>query len=547
MQAGRGRSLRRAVISVSMAIAALMTSTAPVLAAAPDPVAVSTGANTTVNTRGADELIQDYQSPSVAVNPRDHANIVMATRFDAPDFMCQIWYSANKGQRWRQASYPPPPLGTCWAPSVAFDDSNHVYVAAQNRKPKGGSPQNVIVWTSADGGRTFGAPAIVPGSDTGPRSFSVQAAIAVDTTRTRHPRGPAIYVAWYAFPGYPDTLQTFLSVSEDGGARWSTPITHPVTGEFQDFPTIAIGPEGNVYVAYKDTRNFGPSPYASCPYLNFSPTTPGTSATCVIRVLRSTDGGKTFDSQGPQGAAGFQVAAGRFRDIAAQEQPGIATTRSGSVVVTFASLAPSGAKAGCPDTLHVYAARSGDAALSWSEPVQIDDDKCSVGASQHDPWVSAAPNGRIDAVFYDNRNDPAHAGTDAYYAASYDGGRTFTRNVRMTPRSFDGSLMFTPLSVGFQAREFDRNNGIASVNEGALAAWGATVTPPGGDSPSPASDVRTSWVTVAAATPTSAFPWFVIAIVAGALIAFGAAAFGLARARRRRAEPASVPRPVAAP
>ncbi|MGH9165616.1 MAG: hypothetical protein ACRDZW_08920, partial [Acidimicrobiales bacterium] len=463
---------------------------------------MTTSPNAAVTDRAATQVIEDFKSPSVAVNPRDPSDVVIASRFDSPDFMCQIHHSLDGGRTWQRSAYPAPPRGTCWAPQVAFDDADGVYVAAQHRPVNGGAPQDIIVWRSRDGGRSFTAPVTVPGSNVGAFSFSVQAGITVDTTRTKHPNGPAIYVTWYNFPNFPSSIETFVSVSEDGGATWSPAAGHEVAGEYQQFGSPAVGPEGNLYVAYKDPNNFGPTA-AGAAQANCPVNTPAISrtGTCPIRVLRSTDGGRSFDSAGPNGAAGFPVAVAAFDDLTLAEGPGIVTTPGGEVLVTYASLSDATPRPGCQRDLDVFVARSTDKAVTWGAPVRINDDACDSGARQRDPWISVAPNGRVDAVFYDDRNDVDHALGDAYYTSSSDGGRSFGPNRRVSDRSFDARVMFTPRASGFQSKEFDTVNGIASAPNAAVVSWGDSrgtfANTQQGDPASAASDVVAARVDLA--------------------------------------------------
>ncbi|MGH9164399.1 MAG: cell wall-binding repeat-containing protein, partial [Acidimicrobiales bacterium] len=442
----------------------------------------------------------------MAVNPRNPANVVVASRIDTPDFGCQLHFSTDRGATWRPSSFPAPSRGTCYSPSLAFDDSDHVYLAAQDRPTGGGFPQDMAVWASSDGGRSFAAPVTIPGS------LGFQAAIAVDNSRTKHPNGPALYVAWEGLdPGRSISSIAVVSYSEDGGRTWSTPISKPVAGERQATPSVAVGPEGNLYVLYKDTNNFGPLPPAaikfSCPGGVSSPDLLGMASLCPLRVLRSTDGGRSFDSSGPNGAAGFQVANANFDvpfDLSAQEEPGVTVAPNGDVLVTYASLSELPIPAGCTRDLDAFVARSTDRGATWGRPVRVNDDPCGAGNSQPDPWASVAPDGRVDVIFYDNRNDTDHALMDVYYASSTDGGRSFGANRRITDRSFDARGMFRPKTRGFQSREYDTNNGIASSAQGAVAAWGdaRNVFPnsPSGDPLTSASDVVSATIDVAPRT-----------------------------------------------
>ncbi len=156
--------------------------------------------------------------------------------------------------------------------------------------------------------------------------------------------------------------------------------------------------------------------------------------------------------------------------------PPSAGAPSGTVLVSFATRLPtSGVPAGCQNTLHAVLYRSIDRGQTWTGPVRLSDEKaCTSMSTERDPWVSVAPNGRIDAVFYDNRHDGGRnqGRYDTYYANSTDGGRSFGPNRRLTPRSFDATAMFSPGSGQFfVTNEYDQVNGIDSTNDSVVAAW----------------------------------------------------------------------------
>jgi Ca2+-binding RTX toxin-like protein len=441
-----------------MAIGALaVVGLASIASAAITPSSV--GPNVMVNARGAGQNVEDFKSPSVAIDPGNANRVVIASRADRPDFSCQIQHSSNGGASWSSSSFPPPPKGTCWSPSAAWDASGNVYVAAQNRPPRGGD-QDIIVWKSSDGGQTFAAPVVIPGS-TGSSSF--QAGIAVDT-RDGSPFKGRIYVAWYQFPNFPASIDTLMSFSDDGGATWSTPTSRPVVGQYQQFPQPAVAPDGTVYVVFKDTFS---TPADGCRGGTGSFGDPTAGAECEIRVLRSSNGGASFD------ADPFTVATANFNDLSVAEQPGIAISPSGTVLVSFSSI-PTPTAPGCSRDQDVFAARSTDRGANWSSPIRLNDDPCASGATQRNPWISVAPNGRVDTIFYDNRDDSTDP-RDRYgvrYANSTDGGLSFGSNPRVSDVDFDATTFFAPRSQGFQSNEFDQVNGIDSTDTGAVGAWG---------------------------------------------------------------------------
>jgi len=80
-------------------------------------------------------------------------------------------------------------------------------------------------------------------------------------------------------------------------------------------------------------------------------------------------------------------------------------------------------------------ARSTNGGASFSAPVRINDDATT------NKWhwfgtFSVAPNGRLDAVWYDTRNDANNLLSQLFYSYSTDGGVTWSANVAVSP-SFD--------------------------------------------------------------------------------------------------------------
>ncbi|UCG16444.1 MAG: hypothetical protein JSV19_00085, partial [Phycisphaerales bacterium] len=85
------------------------------------------------------------------------------------------------------------------------------------------------------------------------------------------------------------------------------------------------------------------------------------------------------------------------------------------------------------DPLDVMFARSTNGGLTWSAPVRVNDDPVDNGAWQWFATMSVAPNGRIDAVWNDTRNDPGGYDSELYYAFSTDAGQTWSVNEPLSP------------------------------------------------------------------------------------------------------------------
>ena len=124
------------------------------------------------------------------------------------------------------------------------------------------------VATSDDGGKTFGPPLLLPTD--GAVDFHSQhsaPSVAVDSTGT-------FYVAWVGQGGAPDDI--YVARSNDGGVSFADVAVVTPRGESAadslNYPSIAVGPAGTVYVAW----------------------TTALAGQRTVRVSRSTDGGATW-------------------------------------------------------------------------------------------------------------------------------------------------------------------------------------------------------------------------------------------------------------
>ena len=84
-----------------------------------------------------------------------------------------------------------------------------------------------------------------------------------------------------------------------------------------------------------------------------------------------------------------------------------------------------------PDPLDVMFARSTNGGVNWSSPIKVNDDP-STSAYQWFGTMSVAPNGRIDVIWLDTRDNPGTYISALYYSNSTDGGATWSPNERLS-------------------------------------------------------------------------------------------------------------------
>ena len=255
--------------------------------------------------------------------------------------------------------------------------------------------------------------------------------IAVDDTG-----GPCdgyLYTPWALFESAHGAVPIVFQRSTDGGASWSPILllSHSPNTQNQG-TTVAVGPGGEVYVAWEDFHKD------------------------TILLTRSLDCGATFEPERPiasivpvpEPLPGSLYRLDSFPRIAVSQT-------TGTVFVTWADYTTGDAD--------VVLVRSTDLGMSWSTPSRVNDVATN---NQIFPAITTF-DGRVDIAFYDSRNDPAGRLLDVYYAQSNDDGKSFLTNVRVTDAAFDPNLGITGGGAAF----LGDYNGIASNSAGVHPIW----------------------------------------------------------------------------
>ncbi len=118
------------------------------------------------------------------------------------------------------------------------------------------------------------------------------------------------------------------------------------------------------------------------------------------------------------------------------------------------------------DPCDVMFARSTDGGLSWSLPVRVNDDPGS-NAYQWFGTMSVAPDGRIDVIWLDTRDNPGSMNSALYYSYSLDEGLTWTQNEKL-------SDSFNPHLGWPDQNKMGDYYDMYSDEAGAHLAWAAT-------------------------------------------------------------------------
>jgi hypothetical protein len=120
------------------------------------------------------------------------------------------------------------------------------------------------------------------------------------------------------------------------------------------------------------------------------------------------------------------------------------------------------------DPADVMFARSSDGGVTWSEPVRINNDQNETNY-QWFGTMSVAPDGRIDVIWLDTRdNIPGFTNSALYYSSSFDQGTTWTENLKLS-ELFDSQVGWPN-----QSKMGDYYHMI-STNNAAHFAWANTL------------------------------------------------------------------------
>lgn len=242
------------------------------------------------------------------------------------------------------------------------------------------------------------------------------------------------------------TCDGFFTRSTDGGDSYEACI------EIDNSPfwgTLTVGPEGDLYIG-------GVGPTADFVVVKSttaqdsgSAVTWDTSVTVTLDGTISAFSGDT--SPNPGGLLG---------------QTWIATDHSDGPTQGNVYLLGSVERFSNSDPLDVMFARSTDGGLTWSDPVRVNDDP-SEAAFQWFGTMSVSPDGRIDVIWLDTRDNVGEVLSSLYYSFSTDAGVTWSVNERL-------SDAFDP-HVGWpNQNKMGDYYDMVSDSAGAHLAWSAT-------------------------------------------------------------------------
>lgn len=368
--------------------------------------------------------LNDQQEPTLAVDPTNPNNVVVAAK-DWRTGPKQVWYyrSTDGGHTWADGTVD---LGASELPNASdpllvFDAKGVLYLAFigynQNDLTVGG----IFVARSNDAGKNWNKPVLVAANKED--VFHDKEWITVD--RTNGPSKGTVYVTWTLFSreGQHERGDIVASRSTDGAKTFSgaVPVSlHEQESNQGSFPVV--DPKGELQVLYFGDNSTMVGPLGRGLY-----------------IATSTDSGQTFGravKAAPVSKPVSPLPGSKFRLFVL---PALAVDpRSGALYATWNDFAN--------DDTDIMLVRSLDNGKTWTAPQRINNDPQKPRHDQFFPTVTVASDSTVHLLWLDRRDDPDNTRYLPYYASSTDGGKTFDQKplsrTQSDPRiGFQGTLI----------------------------------------------------------------------------------------------------------
>jgi hypothetical protein len=229
--------------------------------------------------------------------------------------------------------------------------------------------------------------------------------------------------------------------SIDGGVTWQNPITVPNSTAYG---TLDVDTNGNLFIGGEGSTQFFCVRSSNAQIATQTPTFDRTTAVNLGGFL---------------GSGGINPAGLTGQTFLAIDRSGGPTNNN---IYMLASVVPNGRS-----TTDVMFARSTDGGLTFSAAKKINDDPVNPSKWHWFGTFSVAPNGRLDAVWYDTRNAANNTDSQLFYSWSTDAGVTWAPNVAV-------SDSFNPFEGYPNQSKIGDYITIVSDNTGADVAYSAT-------------------------------------------------------------------------
>jgi hypothetical protein len=358
------------------------------------------GVNVQLNTDGTTEL---QNEESVVINPADPDNIVAVWRdFRHGYRRVGVGTSFDGGESWTDSLFVGTPYDRHSDPVLSYSAEGDIYACLLTFNWLKSLEDGIFIFHSSDGGISWSDAITVVDV---PLAYDDEDKQWINVDRTGGSYHGRIYVPWVRFTATGTRILLSHSYETPSGIDFSQPVqVYDGVGGVH-WPTVTVGPDGNVYVAWVSSWED------------------------AIMIDASTSGGTVFGVDRQAAPLNFlwgEINGGIFTfAFPAMEADISGGPFDNTVYIAYADQTYT-------HGMELYLTKSTDGAYSWSEPVRMNDDPTGVYIDQFHPWLSINEDGILTAVWYDRRLDPDNLEFDLYMAHSFDGGETWTANRRIS-------------------------------------------------------------------------------------------------------------------
>jgi hypothetical protein len=396
----------------------------------------------------SDPAHEPKNEPAIAIDPVDSGLVVAGANdyrlvAQGRDAWLGFYISKDNGTTWVDSLLPGYPGGPTTAltgyttgsdPAMAFDLNGKLYysgIVFVRLSNGAGIDGTVFAAHSADNGTSWSETIVALGSNSRRLSvFNDKPYIAIDSIANSAFK-ESVYLSWTEFVNNNPGVIRF-SRSTDGGSTFSSPITISNTPSDQVQGSVPyVGPDGVLYVTWEDTT------------IN------------QIKIVKSIDGGSSFSA--PVTVTTVTTLPATLPNSSFRENsfPTLAVDPvTGTVYIAWDDY-----RNGNSD---IFLTRSTDKATTFSGPVRLNDDVTT--NDKFFPWIQSI-SGKVAAVWYDRRLDPANHNMDIFYTESVNQGLSWLPNVRLS------SVSSNPDCCGFLGQFIGDYIGLALTSATARAVW----------------------------------------------------------------------------
>lgn len=445
----------------------------PARGQSPAAARITVGANVQVS-QARSQMI--HNEVLLAADPRNPAHLIGCSMVEPGSLNTRIQFPSFRAMQTGVVAYVSFDGGEHWSPTLeirqgplvgdptcAIGPDGSAYLAAlpmdvetkfdeDNQEPTSKAGRiGLIARYSKDGGKTWLSSTVPPVYDVD-RDYLV-----VDDTDSRYAGRVYLYCqsSVRGLDGEKMGLGISLWRSTDGGARFENPVVRPPTKPKNFFhPGNAVVLSDGMFVAlFSELRD---------PEELKSDEKAGKAPSGAVKVAFSTNGGDSltkavkvsdlyFDNGGfPPAIPSLGVDhRGPFKDRLYAVWP---DQRSGR--------------------LEILAAHSSDKGKSWSTPQRVNDDP-GWPKKEGQPWgpnsvvpaIAVNKDGVVGVTWYDRRDNPDGAGYWVRFAASLDGGETWSKSLRVSeaPNTYGGKEKVALIGTSFDAK-YDETDKAIGLN-----------------------------------------------------------------------------------